>query len=195
MLSVACFDGNVKGKQYASAGKAASLGMEQQLCGLFFGEAHRDVWQLQAAGQGLPLSSTGSSGLGSSSSSSSSDSSDQPVADDCSLECHPHLTCARETPQGNSVSDVCGLVAGVCAHGQPLLGSVLAMPAAERSLSYDLTLSHILKDADLRLMYLDTACKYAAHWDLHMPAGTGPGLFKVPWWHARGHGSVCFLKN
>lgn len=192
VLPVACFDGNVKGNRYASAGKAASSGFEQQPHGLFFGEAHADVWQLQAAGEGLPLSSTGSSGLGGS---SSSDSSHQPAADDGSLECHPRLTCARETSQCSSVSDVCGLVAGVCAHGQPLLKSALAMPAPERSLYYDLSLSHILKDADLRLMYLDTACRYAAHWGLHMPAGTGPGLFKVPWWHARGHGSVCFLKN
>lgn len=69
------------------------------------------------------------------------------------------------------------------------------MPAPERFLYYDLLLAHVLASSDVQLVYIDTGCTYAAHWRLHIPGVAGPVLIKVPWWHARGHGSKCYLKN
>jgi hypothetical protein len=203
VVPVACFDANAKANRYRSAGKASSSsGFHQLPHGHFFADAHTDVWKMQAAGGGLPLSSTGSSGLGGGSSSSSTGLASS-SADDADLEaeamardnCHPHLTCARDTSQCSSISDVCGLAAGVCAHGQPLKKCVLAMPAPERFTYYDVLLAHLLMGADVRLMYIDTGCSYKAHWRVHMPDGTGPFVIRIPWWHARGHGLLCFLKN
>jgi hypothetical protein len=198
VLSVACFDANVKANHYRNAGKASSSSFEQLEGGHFFADAHADVWRLKAAGH-LPLYSTGSSGLGDSSSGSNSsragDDADfelQAVVED---SCHPRITCARETSLCSSISDVCGIAAGVCSHGVPLLGCALAMPAPERFLYYDLFLSHLLRSVHLQLMYLDTACSYGPHWRHYMPQDAGPSAIKVNWWHARGHGAGCFLKN
>lgn len=195
VLPVACFDANAKANHYRSAGKASSSSFQQLPPGRFFAAAHADVWGLQAVGP-LPLSSTGTSGLGPSNHSSGS-------SDDAELElqavvgdsCHPRITCARETSLCSSISDVCGVAAGVCSHGQPLLGCAIAMPAPERFLYYDIMLSHMLSFADVQLMYLDTGCSYAPHWRDRMPAGVGPSAIKIGWWHARGHGPACFLKN
>jgi hypothetical protein len=196
IVPVACFDANAKANRYHSAGKASSTGFEQLPAGRFFAQAHADVWKRQAEGCGLPLSGTGSSGIGSSSSSASgADDADLGLESATQDDCHPNLTCARDTSQCSSISDVCGVAAGVCAHGQPLAGCALAMPAPDRFLYYDLLLAHLLKDAHVRLMYIDTGCSYAAHWRLHMPADVAPDVIKVPWWHARGHGASCFLKN
>ena len=194
VLPVACFDANAKANHYRSAGKASSSSFEQLPRGRFFADAQADVWNLHAAGP-LPLSSTGTSGLGDSN--HRSGSSDDASAELQAVEdsCHPRITCARETSLCSSISDVCGVAAGVCSHGQPLLGCALAMPAPERFVYYDLILSHLLSSADVQLMYLDTACSYAPHWRDHMPEGVGPTAVKVGWWHARGHGPACFLKN
>ena len=196
IVPVACFDANAKANRYASAGKASSTSFEQLPPGRFFAQAHADVWGQQAAGGGLPLSSTGSSGIGSNSA-SGADAADLDLELETVMQddCHPNLSCARDTSQCSSISDVCGVAAGVCAHGQPLAGCALAMPAPERLLYYDLLVSHMLKDADVQLLYLDTGCRYAAHWPLHMPSDAAPAVIKVPWWHARGHGASCFLKN
>lgn len=70
IVRVACFDANVKANRYQNAGKASSSSFQQLPAGQFFGPAHKDVWHLQAAGRGLPLSSTGSSGISNGSSSS-----------------------------------------------------------------------------------------------------------------------------
>jgi hypothetical protein len=194
ILPVACFDANAKANRYRSAGKASSTSFEQLPTGRFFAQADADVWKYQAAGGGLPLSSTGSSGIGSSSG-SGADDADLELESAMQDDCHPHLTCARDTSQCSSISDVCGVAAGVCAHGQPLAGCALAMPAPERFLYYDLIVAHLLTQADVQLMYIDTGCSYAAHWRLHMPADAAPAVIKIPWWHARGHGASCFLKN
>lgn len=199
VLSVACFDANAKANHYRSAGKASSSTFQQLEPGRFFAGAHADVWRMHAAGP-LPLCSTGTSGLGDSNSSGSNSSE---AGDDADFElqavvqdsCHPRMTCARETSLCSSISDVCGIAAGVCSHGLPLLGCALAMPAPERFLFYDVILSHLLKSAHVQLMYLDTACSYGAHWRHYMPHGAGPSLIKLPWWHARGHGAACFIKN
>jgi hypothetical protein len=200
VLSAACFDANVKANHYRSAGKASSSSFQELPPGRFFADAHADVWRLQAAGA-LPLSSTGTSGLAGSNQSSGSnpgsagDDADyelQAVVDD---SCHPRITCARETSLCSSISDVCGVAAGVCSHGLPLLGCAIAMPAPERFLYYDLILSHLLRLVHLQLMYLDTGCSYRAHWLHHMPQDAGLDVIKIGWWHARGHGPGCFLKN
>lgn len=201
VLSVACFDANAKANHYRSAGKASSSSFQQLEPGRFFADAHADVWRMHTAAGPLPLCSTRTSGLGDSTSSSGGNSSE--AGDDADFElqavvqdsCHPRITCARETSLCSSISDVCGIAAGVCSHGLPLLGCALAMPAPERFLFYDLILSHLLKVAHVQLMYLDTACSYGAHWRHHMPQDAGPSLIKVGWWHARGHGAGCFLKN
>lgn len=165
----------------------------------FFADAHADVWRLHAAGP-LPLSSTGTSGLGDSGSNGSNSSR---AGDDADFElqavvedsCHPRITCARETSLCSSISDVCGIAARVCSHGVPLLGCAVSMPAPERFLFYDLILSHLLKVVHVQLMYLDTACSYGSHWRHYMPQDAGPSAIKVGWWHARGHGASCFMKN
>ena len=200
VLSAACFDANVKANHYRSAGKASSSSFQELPSGRFFADAHADVWRLKAAGP-LPLSSTGTSGLGGSGQSSGSNHSSagddadyelQAVVDD---SCHPRITCARETSLCSSISDVCGVAAGVCSHGLPLLGCAIAMPAPERFLYYDLTLSHLLRRVHLQLMYLDIGCSYRAQWLHYMPQDLGLETIKIGWWHARGHGPGCFLKN
>jgi hypothetical protein len=120
-------------------------------------------------------------------------------ADEVSIEvdgeCHPVLSCARSTSQRSGVCDECGVVGGVCSHGQPLQGAFLAMPAPERFLYYDLVLQELLLDADVNIMYLDTGCSYARHRQLHLPEAAAPRHIRVPWWHARGHGVNCYLQN
>lgn len=200
VLPVAFFDAKAKANRYQKAGRASSRSFVELSHGHFFAQAHADVWQLKAEGGSLPLSSTGLSGLGGG---SSVDRTAEGSGDDAELEldavvedsCHPRLTCARETSLCSSISDVCGVAAGVCSHGQPLLGAALALPAPERFLYYDLILSHLLRSAEVRLMYLDTGCSYAAHWRLYMPQGAAPAQIKVPWWHAQGHGAACYVKN
>ena len=189
VLPVACFDANAKANHYRSAGKASSGRFEELPQGRFFAAANADVWKMQAAGP-LPLFHTGTSGLVHSNHSNGS-------SDDADFEdsCHPRITCARETSLCSSISDVCGVAAGVCSHGQPLLGCAIAMPAPERFVFYDLLLSHLLSSADVQLMYLDTGCSYGPHWRNNMPAGVGPSATKVGWWHARGHGAACLLKH
>lgn len=194
IVPVACFDANAKANRYQSAGEASSTSFEQLPPGHFFAQAHADAWQLLAAGGRLPLSSTGTSGIGSSSASGANDA-DLELETGMPDECHPRLSCARDTSQCSSISDVCGIAAGVCAHGQPIAGCALAMPAPERFLYYDLLLAHLLKTAEVKLMYIDTGCSYGAHWRLHMPGEAAPDVIKIPWWHARGHGPSCFLKN
>lgn len=161
----------------------------------FFGAPHQELWQLQASGP-LPMSAT----CGSSTSTTSNPDAD---ADDIALEleaqvehdCHPRLSCARETSLSSSISDECGVAGAVCSHGVPLLGCMMAMPAPERFLYYDLLASSLLQRADLKVLYLDTACTYAAHWRIHMSDVPPPLNIKVPWWHARGHGPDCYLQN
>ena len=77
----------------------------------------------------------------------------------------------------------------------PLLGCMLAMPAPERFLYYDLLVSFLLQRVDLKVLYLDTGCTYAAHWRIHMSDVPRPLNIKLPWWHARGHGPDCYLQN
>lgn len=206
IVRVGCMDANSKANRYQSAGKASSSSFQQLPAGHFFAAAHKDVWQMQAAGRGLPLSSTGSSGIGNGNSSNpavNAARASSSSADDADLEldavvqdsCDAHLTCARQTSQCSSISDVCGVAAVVCPHGQPFKGCALAMPAPERFLYYDLLLAHLLASSEVQLVYLDTGCSYAAHWRLHIPGVAGPVLIRVPWWHARGHGAKCYLKN
>jgi hypothetical protein len=148
-LMAACFDGNVKANRYASAGKATAAGSDVEECSYhFFGAPHQRLWQLQASGP-LPMSSTISS---------SSSSMPDADADDIALEleaqvahdCHPRLSCARETSLSSSSSDECGVAGGVCSHGMPLLGGMLAMPAPERFLYYDLLVSSLQQQVDLK---------------------------------------------
>ena len=124
-------------------------------------------------------------------------------ADDIALEleahiehhCHPRLSCARGTSLSSSISDECGVAGAVCSHGVPLLGCMLAMPAPERFLYYDLLVAFLLQLVDLNVLYLDTGCTYAAHWRIYMSGVQDPLQIKLPWWHARGHGAECYLQN
>jgi hypothetical protein len=72
---------------------------------------------------------------------------------------------------------------------------MLAMPAPERFLYFDLLVSYLLHLVELQVLFLDTGCTFAAHWRLHMSGQQPPTHIKVPWWHGRGHGSECFLRN
>jgi hypothetical protein len=121
-------------------------------------------------------------------------------ADEVSIEvageCHPQLSCARETSLHSGISDECGLAGGVCSHGFPLLGMFLAMPAPERFLYYDLALQELLYDAHVHIMYLDTGCSYSRHRQLLKPRPAAePAHVRLPWWHAKGHGATCCLRN
>jgi hypothetical protein len=109
--------------------------------------------------------------------------------------CHPRLQCAREKSQCSSISDECGIAGIVCSHGLPLQGGMLAMPAPERFLYYDLLMLQLLQQVDVGIMFLDTGCTYARHWQLYLAGGPAPDIIKLPWWHARGHGSSCYVKN
>lgn len=212
-LTAACFDANAKANRLASAGRGQlSTAPDPSDNCLFFGGVHQELWQLHRAGP-LPLSAvyTGSSSAnadrdsavqdGSSSAPGSSSTaaaaaaaSDDELELDAQVEhnCHPHLSCARETSVSSGISDEHGLVGAVCAHGQPLLGLMAAMPAPERLVYYDLLTSRLQELVDLGVMYLDTGCTFSAHWRLHMP-GAPRFVIKVPWWHARGHGESCYL--
>lgn len=212
-LFAAATDAMVKANRYKAAGKRSSVSQDSEH--LFFGKPHKQLMELSAAGQ-LPLSSScGASGGGVSMQSAVAASTSAPAAaaadvaakdaaaaDDVTLEldahiehqCHPRLSCARETSVNNSISDECGIAGVVCTHGQPLLGCMLAMPAPERFLYFDLLVSDLLRSVDLQVLFLDTGCTYAAHWRLHM-SEQPPTHIKVPWWHGRGHGSECFLRN
>jgi hypothetical protein len=219
-LSAACFDGNAKANRLASAGRGRANAVSDTCSDtLFFGSVHQEVWKLHSAGP-LPLSATfpGSIGSGQDSSDGSAAGSgsnsrrradtaaagtngaaadsDEELEAEAQVEhnCHPNLSCARESSVSSSISDEHGIVGAVCAHGQPLLELYLAMPAHERLLFYDLAASFLAARVDLGVMYLDTGCIFEAHWNRHMP-GPPPFDIKLPWWHARGHGEDCYLKN
>jgi hypothetical protein len=118
------------------------------------------------------------------------------VADDLDLElegqCHPRLSCARETSLTSGISDECGLAGCTCSHGVPILGGFLAMPAPERFLYYDLINDHLLPLLDIDVMYLDTGCVYKVHFAAsNAPDAPAPKHIRVPWWHCRGHGAHC----
>jgi hypothetical protein len=162
-----------------------------------------------AADTGNPGSSAAAAAVGGSDNGDGGSSSVRPAApsaaagtaDDADDEalltehnCHPHLSCARETSATSSISDECGLVGAVCSHGQPLLGLQAAMPAPERFVYYDVEVTYLQELVDLGVMYLDTGCTYGAHWRVHIP-GLRSFVIYVPWWHARGHGEGCYLKN
>ena len=206
-LFAAATDAMVKANRYKSAGKRSSVSQDSEH--LFFGQPHKQLMEMSAAGQ-LPLSSAFGASSGDVSMQSAAAASaganaaaaDAAAADDLALEldahiehqCHPRLSCARETSVNNSISDECGIAGIVCTHGQPLLGCMLAMSAPERFLFFDLLVSYLLHEVDLQVLFLDTGCTYAAHWRLHM-SEQPPTHIKVPWWHGRGHGSECFLRN
>lgn len=166
------------------------------------------MWDLMQQGP-LPISppehivsSTGAAAAAAAAA-SDSDSDAGVVVDDEDLEleahalhsCHPRLTCARQVSPVSGINDETGLAGLVCSHGVPLLGSVLAMPAPERFLYYDLLLLHVLEKADVEIFFLDIGCTYAKHVRLYLPNLDGLGIIKLPWWHARGHGSACYVKN
>lgn len=201
-LFAAATDAMVKGNRYKSAGRSSSVSQDSEH--MFFGQPHKQLMVLSAAGQ-LPLSSAFDASSGSvrmQAGGSADAAADAAAADDEALEldahiehqCHPRLSCARETSVNNSISDECGIAGVVCTHGQPLLGCMLAMPAPERFLYFDLLVSYLLHLVELQVLFLDTGCTYTAHWRLHMPEPP-PAHIKVPWWHGRGHGSDCFLRN
>lgn len=185
LLKAVCFDANVKANRYRSAGRSGGYDGVERTHQHFLGAAHAELWELVASGELPPTSSR---------------QRNTAAGDDVDLEldgqCHPHLSCARETSLVSGISDECGLVGGVCSHGQPLVGGFAAMPAPERLLYYDLILKHKLLEAGVDIMFLDTGCTYARHWQLHMPEDAPkPVHIRVPWWHARGHGSSCYLRN
>jgi hypothetical protein len=211
-LVAACFDANVKANRYKAAGRGRPATTTPG-DGLFFADPHKKLWELHGSGQPLPLSCAfsssdsssgdgGGDGPGGTAEAPGAAGSSAVDADDAAIEldaqvqhqCHPQLSCARETSVSTGINDECGIAGCVCSHGVPLLGGMLAMPAPERMLYYDLLASSLQTQADVMVMYLDIGCTYTAHWDLHMP-GPPPGSIKLPWWHARGHGEGCFLQN
>jgi hypothetical protein len=177
------FDSVVKPNRYKSAGRSGGYSEACAVLGRFFGRAHTKLWEMKASGE-LYVAQSLQAEVG---------------ADEVSIEvageCHPLLSCARETSLQSGISDECGVTGGVCSHGQPLLGMFLAMPAPERFLYYDLALQELLLEARVNVMYLDTGCSYSRHRQLHLPLAAAPSHIRVPWWHARGHGASCYLCN
>lgn len=61
---------------------------------------------------------------------------------------------------------------------------------------YDLALEELLVDAHVHIMYLDTGCSYYRHRQLLKPQPAAePAHVRLPWWHAKGHGATCCLRN
>ena len=80
-----CFDANVKSNRYASAGRSGGYSEAFAVLGRFLGRAHTRLWDMKGNGQ-LYVKQTQLAKLG---------------ADEVSIEvageCHPQLSCARET--------------------------------------------------------------------------------------------------
>lgn len=177
------FDANVKANRYRSAGRSGGWNNVGRVQHRFLDAAHNKLWDMHAAGE-LPVSSSGSAA----------------VADDVDLEldgqCHPHLSCARETSITSGISEQCGLAGCTCSHGIPIMGGFVAMPSPERFLYYDLLLEPLLSVLDVDVMYLDTGCVYKKHFAASKQDGAAaPKHIRVPWWHCRGHGSHCAPYN
>jgi hypothetical protein len=218
-------DANAKATRYQSAGCSEGYQDVKPTWGCFLGEPHQQVQALAAAGPlpispPVPAAAGGCSssgragarsgggrgGGGSAAAAAAAAAASNAAAvlqDDDELElqgeeehhCHPRMHCARESSKYSNISDECGLVGGVCSHGQPLVGCFLAMPAPERSLYYDVLVSELCKAVAVDVMYLDIGCIYKRHWDLYMGDALKPAHIKVPWWHATTHGASCFLQN
>ena len=191
-MKAVCFDANAKANRYKLAGRSGAYDDVPQTMNQFLGTVNDQVWCMKAEGP-LPVAPSKQH-------SHAADEADTIAADDLDLEldgkCHPKLSCARESSLQSSISDVCGLVGAVCSHGQPLLGMFIAMPAPERFLYYDLLLDRLLTETEVSIMYLDTGCTYSKHLNLYGGDGDPrPKYIKVPWWHAIGHRSDCFLVN
>jgi hypothetical protein len=184
-----------------SAGCSAGYAEVPRTWKIFLGEAHDIVWDFADAGA-LPLSLP-ADGAAAAATTAAAAAAGVEAADDEDLEllveeehhCHPRLHCNRETSKYSSINDECGLVGGVCSHGQPLVGCFLAMPAPERTLYYDALLSKLCSAAGVDIIYLDIGCSYKRHWELYMGHAAGPTHIKVPWWHAMTHGASCYLIN
>ena len=185
VLPVGCFDANAKANRYKKAGTAVGASSSASQPRRYFAAAHDKVVQLASQHGPLPNSASMDAAAA-----AAGDAADEEVDD-----CHPRLSCARESSLCSSISDECGVAGGVCSHGVPLLGASLAMPAPERFLYYDLLVSNLQVACSLALMYLDTACSYAKHWRRHMPGLPAPQHIRVPWWHAQGHGATCAVQN
>lgn len=179
IISAAAFDAAVKPNRYASAGNSGGYDNVAPALGRFLDVAHNKLWSMKASGE---LSAP------------QSHRAELDADDSIELgeECHPRLSCARESSLFSGVSDVCGLAGGVCSHGQPLLGAFMAMPAPERFVYYDLALQELLQSARVNVMYLDTGCSYSRHTRANLLA-PAPLHIRTPWWHARGHGVRCCL--
>jgi hypothetical protein len=177
-------DSNVKLNRYRYAGPS-QLGMEP-VFSTYLGAAHKRVWQLTASG-----SLAGSAG------SSGGDNGDDGDLDAAAgAVCHPNLSCARVTSTLSGISDECGLTGGVCSHGIPLEGMLLAMPAPERFVYYDELLKDVLAELQVDQVFIDVGCVFGPHWQkLTPPEDPSPRFIKVPWWHAQGHGPDCYLAN
>lgn len=197
VLKTVSVDANVKLSRYRSAGRSAGHANAPRTWSVFLGAAHDVVWNLageSALPLSLPAADTAAAAAG---------AAGEVAADDVELElqveetlhCHPRLHCDREFSQRSSILDECGMVGGVCSHGQPLAGWFMAMPAPERSLFYDALVSKGCTAAVLDILYLDIGCSYKRHWELYMGHAAGPTHVKVPWWHAKTHGESCYLQN
>lgn len=181
VLKAVCCDANVKANRYRSAGSSGGYDGVAASISRYLGPAHTKLWEMKASGELAALQRRRA----------------QQNADEVSLEldgqCHPQLTCARETALPSSISDECGLAGTVCSHGQPLLGGFMAMPAAESLHYYDLVLDEMQQYVFVDTMYLDTGCTYSKHRQRHLSGQPAPARIRVPWWHARGHGPGCYL--
>jgi hypothetical protein len=162
--------------------------------GRYLGVASTQVWQLHASGS-LPICPPDVFTQQPAAGAADVDDEELELEAHAASSCHPRLQCARERSQGSSINDECGIAGVVCSHGLPLHGGMLEMPAPERFLYYDLLMVQVLQQADVDIMFLDTGCTYARHWQLYLAEGPAPGAIKVPWWHARGHGPSCYVKN
>lgn len=122
------------------------------------------------------------------------------------MSCTTALTCNRPVASATRGElDQYGMVSVVCPHVIPGLGLSVPMLTYEQHYYYDVVLGNALRRRpDLRVMYLDLACRYNKRWRLQVKKSVEDGFITeemqekvqllLPWMHAFDHDHECQLK-
>ena len=120
--------------------------------------------------------------------------------------CGTSLNCNRPISSATrSELEQYGMVSVVCPHIIPGLGLSIPMPTYEQHFYYDVALrSTLQRRPDLKVIYLDLACRYNVRWSQQLEKLVNDGLIAaeikdnvqllLPWMHAFDHDPECQLK-
>lgn len=117
--------------------------------------------------------------------------------------CGTALHCSRDVAKPRGEVEITGIAGASCPHIFPVRNSMVPMYTPEMHFYYDVLLKALLlARSDLRVIYLDLACRYIGRFlalvaRLHpqqLAAWVHEVLLLLPWMHAFDHNMDCQLK-